>query len=287
MHPVVLLFASGHVFFPAVVLASLGVLVAAYTGRRWLRLTAAVLGYSGILLALASATPQPGWLYGVWLLCLLLGSILAGDIKGSRRAQGARVAAWAGAAVGLVMLGAEWRWHRQPCIALPNRVGCYVIGDSISAGMGNAGEAPWPQVLAERSGLVVHNLARPGATVETALRQAADVAEQGVLVIVEIGGNDVLSGTPVVKFSADLRALLQRVARGGNTVAIFETPLPPLANGYGAAERRLAQEFHAAWVPKHVLTRVFGTPKGTADGLHLSAAGHRQLAEAIAGLLQP
>lgn len=59
MHPAILFFIRGHVFFPAVILAALGALVAAYVPSRAWRLFAAVNCYTGVLLTLASGTPQP------------------------------------------------------------------------------------------------------------------------------------------------------------------------------------------------------------------------------------
>ena len=62
---------------------------------------------------------------------------------------------------------------------------------------------------------------------------------------------------------------------------MFELPLPPLHNGFGTAQRQLAAKYGVALIPKRPLTAVFGMKDGTVDGLHLSDAGHRALAQSV------
>src|SRR5579859_4967455 len=87
------------------------------------------------------------------------------------------------------------------------------IGASESYGVGTTHPASdnWPTVLSRQLGSSVHvlNLGIPGATVALALREEAPIAVDAApnIVTVWLGINDLDTGTPLDRFSADLRAL--------------------------------------------------------------------------------
>jgi lysophospholipase L1-like esterase len=175
--------------------------------------------------------------------------------------------------------------HFAPTIAIHPSQPVYVIGDSISAGVGS-GERLWPDVLGELSHLNVTNLAKPGATVESALAQAKDIRETNALVLVEIGGNDMLGGADSRTFYAQLDTLLEVLDSVNRQVVMFELPLPSFCNDFGKAQRILAKKHNIILIPKRYLTAVFGAKDATLDGLHLSQTGHATLAVSINGLLE-
>ena len=160
----------------------------------------------------------------------------------------------------------------------------FVVGDSISAGI-DSKERTWPEVLGDRSNLKVTNLAQAGASVSAALKQAERIGKTNAVVFVEIGGNDLLGGTDIHTFHKQLEQLLGRVCARGNRVIMFELPLFPFRNSFGAEQRSLARKYDVTLLPKWYLTRVFAMEDGTLDGLHLSQAGHDALAREIDAML--
>ena len=64
-------------------------------------------------------------------------------------------------------------------------------------------------------------------------------------------------------------------------VVMFELPLPPLYNDFGIVQRRLAAQYRVALIPKRVLAGVIAGSGSTIDSLHLSAEGHRAMADAV------
>ena len=62
---------------------------------------------------------------------------------------------------------------------------------------------------------------------------------------------------------------------------MFELPLPPFCNGYARTQSRLSSEFDVPLIPRPVLADVLYPEANTVDSLHLSAAGHRELADRI------
>lgn len=178
----------------------------------------------------------------------------------------------------------EWPRHLSPRVRIPAGCSIYVVGDSLSAGIGRK-ERCWPAVLSERLGIPVVNLAMGGATTQTALHQAESIDRPGSVVFVEIGGNDLLGGTSAADYREHLDRLLAALHAKGHRLVMFELPLYPFRNSFGSAQRELAAKFGVQLIPKRYLTRVMGMNDGTLDGLHFSQKGHDAMAEAMVGLL--
>ena len=164
----------------------------------------------------------------------------------------------------------------------------YVIGDSLSAGIGTEFAPTWPEVIRSRHHTDVVNLSRDGGTIASALRDLDRHPPLGSgLVLLEIGGNDQFGRTPTAEFEGNLGALLSRVAGPGRAVVMFELPLLPFNNGYGRVQRRLAAEHGVMLIPKRVLIDVVSPAGATTDGIHLTAEGHREMAEQVWRIIRP
>lgn len=107
------------------------------------------------------------------------------------------------------------------------------------------------------------------------------------LVLIEIGGNDLLSGVSSAEFGWNLELILSKLAVPGRTIVMFEVPLLPNAIAYGRVQRRLASKYGVWLVPKHYFVEVIGGANATLDGLHLSQNGARQMALLVAKVLSP
>lgn len=160
-----------------------------------------------------------------------------------------------------------------------------VIGDSITAGL-NDNEDTWPRKLSHIVVADVCDASQPGATLQSARKQNLLFADRTGLVILEIGGNDMLEGLPVKRFEQDLEQLLLDVAGPGRTVVMFELPLPPMSAAYGAAQRRQAARHDVKLVPKRLFANLLTTKGATVDGIHLSKPGQTQMADLIHGLFR-
>jgi acyl-CoA thioesterase-1 len=273
------MFLVGHATVAAVLLACYFI---RHRLALWALIAVFLFGLAGISL---SATPLPTWAYVLWSVVgtgALMLSFVTFRGRGFTRLRIATVAATILASA--AMCAAEMRYRLLPQITVRWGQTVYVIGDSISAGIG-AGAQTWPAVLAEEGGLKVVNLAMPGATVASALNQADGVAEHDALVILEIGGNDLLGSTSPDAFRTHLDQLLAKTAARSGQMVMLELPLPPYRMAYGAAQRGLARKHGVTLIPKRVLASVLGMKKGTIDGLHLTQAGHDALARRVLGML--
>lgn len=160
-----------------------------------------------------------------------------------------------------------------------------VIGDSVTAGL-NDGEETWPLLLSRERQLRVVDASQPGATIASARQQNATFADRTGLVIIEIGGNDMLEGLPVDRFEADLDRLLNDVCQAGRTVVLFELPLPPFHEAYGCAQRRQARRHQVTLIPKRQFAAVLTTSGATVDGIHLSKSGQTGMKSLILSLFE-
>jgi len=103
--------------------------------------------------------------------------------------------------------------------------------------------------------------------------------------LVEIGGNDLLSGVPSSEFGRSLEAILSKLAAPGRTVVTFELPLLPHRIAYGQIQRRLAAKYGVWLIPKRYFVRVISGPDATSDGLHLTTTGARRMANLVSLVL--
>ncbi len=278
---------SGQAFFAGIACLVAAVGLSDRAGQaRWRRARNLLTGMGGVLVA-GSSTPLPAAAYlGLAVVSLLWVGGEAASGRWPRRWVGgirlAMAASWCLAGL------AEVPHHLVPRVPLLGHPVLGVVGDSLTAGVGDRGEVTWPTILADRHGVVVHDHAAPGATAASAARtQAGAVTPDERLVVVEIGGNDLLGGTTPEAFEAGLAGLLGTLRTSGRTVVLLELPLPPGSVRFGAIQRRLARRFGALLVPKRVLLGVLLGPEATLDSIHLGPPGHDRMAAAIWDVIRP
>jgi acyl-CoA thioesterase-1 len=277
--------ASGQAFFTGAALLVLAAWLSVRGTNRFLRTARNLAVCLGALLVALSATPLAPWFSILLLLLLLLW--LVGEAIGKRLPPrilvGLRFAttiAWLSAML------AELPYHLMPDVPRLGSPILGIIGDSISAGMGQKNVVTWPVLFAETYGVAVRDHSRIGATVGSALRQAGDLTAEERLVLLEIGGNDFFGETRPREFASGLSRLLATVCRPGRVVVMLELPLPPAFNEYGRIQRRLAREYRVILIPKRVMLGVLEREGATVDSVHLSQQGHRWMAETMWGVVR-
>ena len=272
--------ASGQSFFTGAACLIVAVCLSVLKKQRHVRKARnAVISLGGILV-FVSATPLPPWFYLLLLIASLLW--LAGEAFGgripARFVLGWRVAV---ATTWVAAVLVELPYHLSPRVPQLGHPILGIIGDSVTAGMGEQKAVTWPRIFADRYGVVVHDHSLAGANVASALRQAASVSSDERLVLLEIGGNDILGETSPAGFEAGLARLLSAVCRPDRVVVMLELPLPPTYNAYGRVQRRLARQYKTLLFPKRVLLGVLQQQGSTLDTIHLSPEGHQGMADAV------
>ncbi|HWL07306.1 MAG TPA: GDSL-type esterase/lipase family protein [Planctomicrobium sp.] len=180
----------------------------------------------------------------------------------------------------------EFQWRQMPELSAECRQASLVIlGDSLTAGTGDEKTILWPQRLHDQTGQEIVNWSEMGATVGSTLKKFPRKFPEKSLVIVELGGNDLLGNTSVHEFRQDLNNLLSQITAEAGETLMFELPLPPFSGGYGRAQRELAKKHKVKLIPKRVLTTVLLSNDTTLDSIHLNQSGHDQLANIVEQLL--
>jgi acyl-CoA thioesterase I len=140
--------------------------------------------------------------------------------------------------------------------------------------------------LARSRSIDVQDYSQIGAKVSSVLRKAERVSLADGIVLLEIGGNDLLGSTHASEFERQLDQLLLQVCGPGRIVLMFELPLPPFANEFGRIQRRLAAKYHVKLIPKRIFVRLLTTDGATVDSIHLTQDGHERMAQTVWSLIQ-
>lgn len=286
MNPVTFHFASGLALFSGAALLVLSLLVLGRATGRWLCRLRALLAWMALALMLLSATPFPLWCYLV-LGALFLAWLVLSNTRAPRRWN--TPALKTGITVSLITVALGLVSLEAPHLVVPTlppvRAGrLYVLGDSLSSGISNA--PPWPDLYAAANGVRVTNLSRAGYDTADALGLPPQVTDPDSIVLVELGGNDLLAYHSPAEFARNLDQLLAQLRPRTRAVVMMELPLIPTFNAYGRAQRQLARKHGVYLVPKRILVDVLAAP-GSLDGLHLGPAGAQRMVTALTPILEP
>jgi len=162
------------------------------------------------------------------------------------------------------------------------------LGDSLTAPHGVKPGEDWPTLLAQKTGWVVINAGISGNTSAQALDRLPALLDehQPQLVLVSLGGNDMLRKMPQGQTVANLGSMLDLVKTRGAKAVLLATPKPSIAgavfNSLSPADfyDEVAKDKKVPLI-KDALPEVLSDTALKGDQLHPNAAGHAQLGEKI------
>ncbi len=161
------------------------------------------------------------------------------------------------------------------------------FGDSLTYGTGAAESESYPAVLAQLIGRKVVRAGVPGEVTAQGLARIEQVIEayRPALVIVCLGGNDMLRKVDDAQVKKNLAEIIRAIRSRGIAVVLVGVPKPALITSAPAFYGELAREFEVPYEGK-VVTDVMYQLELKADPIHPNAKGYRRMAEAIAELLK-
>jgi lysophospholipase L1-like esterase len=160
------------------------------------------------------------------------------------------------------------------------------LGDSITAGVGAGEGEAYPDRLAARLGTEVINAGVPGDTASDGLARLEAVLDRDPwLVIVELGGNDLLRRVPLERTEGAMRQILDRLI-AARVVPVLVEIHGPFGGQYGDLFERLEEDYDVPLV-EDALPDILSDRSLKADEIHPNAAGHDRLAEAVAEEVEP
>lgn len=168
---------------------------------------------------------------------------------------------------------------------LPSGSVVLALGDSLTAGYGLNPDQAWPTLLAGKTGWKIINGGVSGDKTEDALARLPSLMDEHAprLVLVTLGGNDMLRKRPEEETRANLARILEGVRGRDAQPVLLATPRPSVA---GALFQNLsppafyAEIAAARKVPliEDAVPEVLSDPDLKLDPLHPNAEGHEVLA---------
>jgi acyl-CoA thioesterase I len=161
------------------------------------------------------------------------------------------------------------------------------FGDSLTYGTGAAENQAYPQVLAGLIGREVVGAGVPGEVTSEGLQRLPGLIEEFKprILLLCLGGNDMLKKLDGAATQANLRALVQLARGRGVAVVLIGVPQPALFGGNVEFYEKIAREFQIPLEDK-ILHEVLFDKAFKSDQIHPNARGYRRMAEAIAELLR-
>jgi acyl-CoA hydrolase len=175
-----------------------------------------------------------------------------------------------------------------PAQPVPRGATVLALGDSLTAGNGTTPDNAYPAVLARLSGWQVVNAGVSGDTAAQGLqRLPALLAEhKPALVLLSLGGNDLLRRLPEEELRASLRAACEQARAAGAQVMLIAVPKPTLAAAYSGSltdhplYAQLAAELKLP-LQRQGWAEVLGDERLRSDHIHANAEGYAQMAASV------
>ena len=156
------------------------------------------------------------------------------------------------------------------------------FGDSLTHGTGASRDTGYPAVLASLTGRTVINAGVHGDTTASDLQRLPEVLaeHQPRLVLLCLGGNDMLRKHPEAATENNLRLLVQTIRASGASVVLIGVPAPKLFGGAPDFYARIAEEMQLP-LEADVFDDVLKDNRLKSDPIHANAAGYRVVAERL------
>lgn len=161
------------------------------------------------------------------------------------------------------------------------------FGDSLTFGTGASEAESYPLVLGQLLARKVVRAGVPGEVTEGGLVRLPEVIDEHKpkLMIVCLGGNDMLRKVDEAQTKANLRAIIKAIQSQGIAVVLVGVPKPALLTSAAPFYAEIAKEFGIPYEGK-IITDVLYQRDQKSDAIHPNAKGYRRVAEAVAALLK-
>ncbi len=170
---------------------------------------------------------------------------------------------------------------------LPRDAIILAFGDSLTEGVGAPSGAGYPEQLSRLTGWTVINSGVAGETTADGvarLPKALEVHAPDLLILL-MGGNDVLRNQDLAEAKRNLARMIEQAQAEGVAVVLVGVPEKSLFSHSAPLYDALADEYGVVLVDD-VVAKLLRRPGYKADAVHLNAKGYRAMAERFAEVLR-
>lgn len=183
--------------------------------------------------------------------------------------------------VGYLLLKKDVQIKNTP----PKNETVLIFGDSLAEGAGATGGNDLASRLEKRLGKPVLNYGRSGDTTRDASeRVAAAAAEDPGVVIIILGGNDVLKKIPQAETFANLEKIVTSFQDSGAAIMLVGVRSGLIGDGRGDDFAAVAQKTGALYVPD-ILKGLFADTRYMSDAIHPNNVGYGMIEERLVPML--
>lgn len=170
-----------------------------------------------------------------------------------------------------------------------------VVGDSIGASAGVEREKSFPNLIAHQlrerhKDLRLVNLSIAGDSLTSAERRiAGEIGFSGHpdILIIELGGNDLLAGAGPAILEERLDSLVRTAKKSAAHAKIIIVGVGYNSTGDRSPYRKVSDKYSVLCVDNFTWVEPARKDLRQEDGIHPNAAGHREIANAVLDLLNP
>lgn len=161
------------------------------------------------------------------------------------------------------------------------------FGDSLVEGVGASLGHDWPSLLSQRLGIEIVNRGHTGdLTADAYERLDRDVLSlQPRVVVVLIGGNDIIRLIPREDMFANIGTIVRRITRTGARVVLLGLRCGLVADECASGFAELGEDPQVSLVPA-ALDGITGRPGLLSDPLHPNDEGYARLADKVEPVLR-
>lgn len=194
-----------------------------------------------------------------------------------------RPSRWLLAVVALALVGCG-----KPALEpLPRDATILAFGDSLTEGVGAPDGSAYPEQLARLTGWTVVNAGVAGETTADGVARLPEALEAHApdLVILLMGGNDVLRNQDLAEAKHNLARMIDQARAKGVAVVLVGVPEKSLFSQSAPLYDALAEE-HGVLLVDDLVASLLRRPGYKADAVHLNAEGYRAMAERLVEVLR-
>ncbi len=172
-------------------------------------------------------------------------------------------------------------------VPIPKNPTILGFGDSLVAGYGATGGNDFISVLSKSIGQPIENFGVSGDTTRDALARidTVTIKDPGIVILL-IGGNDILRNVPIGETEKNIRTIVETFTKQKTIVVLVGVRGALLNDPYGPMYESIARDNNLIYVP-NILGGLIGNNIYMYDAVHPNDAGYMRVAAKIEDAIEP